>query len=87
MAIETMSYHLVSLGDGRKASGCMSIKADGRLEGVRLRFNDSEGTVREYLATAGGHSFRSILTGEKETKPEMLCILRETFDRWCRTFS
>ena len=84
MAIETMSYRSFTMRDGRTASGCISIIAEtGRLEGVRLRLRDSDENVREYLTPRGrGQSFRSTLSGEEETRPQMVRILREAFDQW-----
>jgi len=88
MAIEAMSYRRVALADGRMASGFMSIiRETGRLEGVRLRVEDPDDGDREYLAKTNGRSFRCVLTGEMETRPEMLALLREAFDQWHRASS
>jgi hypothetical protein len=88
MAIEVMSYRRVTLPGGRMASGHMSIiQESGRLEGVRLRVEDQVDGVCEYLAKTNGRSFRSVLTGEMETRPEMLAVLRETFEQWHRASS
>lgn len=88
MAIEVMSYRRVTLPGGRMASGYMSIiQESGRLEGVRLRVEDQVDGVREYLAKTNGRSFRCALTGEMETRPEMLAVLRDAFEQWHRASS
>ena len=88
MLLNTMLYRRFGMADGRNASGCLSIVAEtARLAGVRLRLKDFDDNVCEYLATPGGHVFRSALSGERETRPEMLAALREAFNQWCRVTS